>query len=96
MVWEKTKYVEVDFEMERYELNQLKLYKSEQIENFKKVSPNCETVFFNEDGEEIIWYGKNKNGELEYFSLYGKHPETGKTLKPITDYMIRKYICDSY
>ena len=45
------------------------------------------------DGSERLWYGKNKNKELEYFTAFGKHPETGKTLKPITKYMIAKYIC---
>ena len=31
---------------------------------------------------------------LQYFTALGLHPETGKTLKPITQYMIDKYICD--
>jgi hypothetical protein len=96
MVWDDTKYVETDFDAEKYNLNQLKLYKEEHIENFKKLVPNCETKYFNEDGSEMVWYGKNKNGDLEYFSFFGKHPDSGKTLKPITEYMIRKYICDSY
>lgn len=96
MIWDDTKFVEVDFDDKKYDLNQLKLFKEEQIENFKRIVPNCETKYFNENGAEVIWYGKNKNGDLEYFTLYGKHPETGKTLKPITEYMIRKYICNSY
>lgn len=43
-----------------------------------------------------LWYGKNNSGEIEYFTALDKHPKTGKTLKKITDYMIRKYICESY
>ncbi len=49
---------------------------------------------FKEDDSVRIWYGKNREGELEYFSSQGLHPQTGKTLKPITRYMIEKYICN--
>jgi len=40
-----------------------------------------------------IWYGRNIKKELEFFTSLGLHPETGKTLDPITDYMIKKYAC---
>ncbi len=96
MVWQDTKYVEVNFDVEKYHLNALKLYKEEQIAHFQKIIPNCETKYFNEDGSENVWYGKNKKGDLDFFSLFGKHPETGKFLKPITKYMIKKYICEDY
>ena len=32
----------------------------------------------------------------EFFTSFGYHPETGDPLKPITEYMIRKYICDTF
>ena len=47
----------------------------------------------NQDGREQIWYGKNNRGELEFFTSQGLHPETKKTLKKITKYMIDKYVC---
>ena len=95
MVWQEDHYVEIDLNTEKYNINQLKLFKEERIELFKKISPICnETLFFNEDGSVKIWYEKNKDKELEYFTALGLHPETGKTLKPITQYMIDKYICD--
>ncbi|WP_435682498.1 hypothetical protein [Nonlabens sp.] len=53
----------------------------------------CDTVFFKSDNSVRFWYGKNKKKEIEYFTDLGLHPETGKTLKPITGYMIEKYIC---
>jgi hypothetical protein len=94
MVWYEDHYVEVEFDSEKYNINQLRLYKEERIKLFKKVSPDCqETKFFNDDGSVNIWYGKNKMKELEYFTDLGLHPKTGKTLKPITQYMINKYIC---
>ena len=96
MVWDNANYIEVGFDANKYSINQLKLYNEDRIDNFKKIIPNCDTKFFNEDGSENLWYGKNNNGELEFFTAFGRHPKSGKTLKPITDYMIRKYICDSY
>lgn len=93
MVWQENQYVEVDFDAKKYELKQLKIYKEDRITAFKKVALNCNTVFFNNDGSVRFWYGKNKNKELEYFTDLGLHPETGKTLKPITKYMIEKHVC---
>ena len=60
------------------------------------MSPNYETSFFTEDGIEKLRYSKNKNGDLECYYSPGKHPKTGKILKPIPRYMIKKYICNSY
>ena len=95
MEWKIDHYVKVNFDSNKLSNGTLKLYKEERIELFKKISPICgETKFFNEDGSVKIWNGKDKNKELEYFTAFGLHPETGKTLKPITQYMIDKYICD--
>ncbi len=94
MEWNETHFVEVAFDSEKIKDGVLKLYKEERIRGFKKLFPNCESTFFNGDGAVKIWYGKNK--ELEYFSSYGLHPETGKTLKPITKYMVKKHICKSF
>ena len=93
MVWQENQYIEVDFDTEKYNLTQYKIYKEERIKLFKKIIPNCNTIFFNTDETVNIWYGKNKNKKLEYFTNLGLHPETGKTLKPITKYMIDKHIC---
>ncbi|WP_033960392.1 hypothetical protein [Psychroserpens jangbogonensis] len=93
MVWQEDHYIKVNFDTEKYRVNQLKLFKEERIELFKKVSPKCATEFFNEDKSVNVWYGKNKYKKLEYFTALGLHPETGKTLKPITQYMIDKYVC---
>ncbi|WP_299781324.1 hypothetical protein [uncultured Formosa sp.] len=93
MVWQGDHYIESEFDTERFNLGQLKLYNKDRIHTFRKVEVNCETIFFNKNGKVKIWYGKNLNKELEYFTSYGLHPETGKTLDPITKYMINKYAC---
>jgi len=97
MVWKEDHYEEADFDQNELSNGALEFFKEERIANFKKINnPNCDYKFFNEDGSVNVWYGKNKKGELEIFTEIGLHPETGKSLKPITAYMIRKYICDSY
>ena len=93
MIWKADHYEEVGFSADLFNTGRLKLYKPERIEDFRKVNADCRTTFFNPDGSEKFWYGKNISGELEIFSSLGKHPETGKTLKPLTQYMIDKYIC---
>ena len=93
MIWNGNHYIEVNFDTEKYDIHQLKRYKEERINNFKKITPTCSYAFFNEDGSVRIWYGKNNNKKLEYFTALGLHPETGKTLKEITPYMITKHIC---
>ncbi|RCW91320.1 hypothetical protein [Winogradskyella arenosi] len=93
MVWNENQYVEVQFEVDKHHLNQIKVYKEERIKLFKKITPTCDYLFFDKLGGVRLWYGKNKAKKIEYFTSLGLHPETGKTLKPITNYMINKYIC---
>ncbi len=97
MIWQDGEYVEVTFDMNKYDFGKLKLYKKERILYFKQIkNPNCDTEFFKANGKPNAWYGRNTKGELELFKSYGEHPETGNTLKKITKHMIRTYICDTY
>src|SRR6266508_6151162 len=42
-------------------------------------------VFFDSGtGRPIVWFYKNKNGEIELFNLMGFHPETGDELEPVS------------
>ncbi|MGS2765069.1 hypothetical protein [Sinomicrobium sp. M5D2P9] len=96
MEWKSDHYTEVKFDSKKLNSGTLKLYKEERILYFKKIKPDCNTEFFTDKGIENLWYGKNEKGKLEFFTDQGLHPETGKTLKAITPYMIRKYICEDY
>ena len=97
MEWKEDHYEKVSFDSEKLSQGFLKVYKEDDIKDFKKItSPNCNTVFFKDDGSVNAWYGKNALGELEVYTNLGLHPETGKTLKPITGYMIKKYFCKDY
>lgn len=94
MRWDGHNYVEVSFDTEKLKSGTLKVYKEDRIANFRLLEPECDTQFFNPDSSVRVWYYKNKNGNLEFFSNHGLHPKTGKTLKPITKYIIEKYICE--
>lgn len=96
MEWQDGHYVEVAFDSKKLTNGTLKVFKKDRIVHFKKIEPHCKTEFFNKNGNTSIWYGKNHKKELEYFTDLGLHPETGKSLKPITTYMIKKYICEDY
>ncbi|TDN87428.1 hypothetical protein DET49_112118 [Salegentibacter sp. 24] len=61
-----------------------------RLENFKKIAPTETTTFF-KNGKAQVWYDKSNN-ELEFFTAPGTHPTNDKTLKPITTYIIEKYI----
>lgn len=93
MIWKLDHYEEVSFDPNKYGIDKLKLYKEERILHFKKIEGTCEYPYFDAQGEVGVWYGKNSQGQLDLFNSVGLHPETGKTLKPITSYMIRKYVC---
>jgi hypothetical protein len=60
------------------------------IENFRQINVSDTTTFFR-NGKPVVWYDK-QNNELYFFSAPGINPETGKTLKEISHYMIEKYI----
>lgn len=69
------------------------LYNEIVFINFKRIEPDCNYQFFKSDGTENLWYLKRKNGNIEYFIYHGYHPIAKKTLRPITQYIIDKYIC---
>lgn len=60
------------------------------LNNFRQVSVSDTTTFF-KNGKVKIWYEK-KDNKLYYFTALGINPETGNSVKPITTYMIDKYI----
>ena len=48
----------------------------------KRIDVSEPTFFDLRSGEPAIWYAKNKNGNIELFSLMGFHPDTGDELLP--------------
>lgn len=86
VVWVGDHYEEVACSGDELE----KPYNKQLLEEFRKVQVNDTTTFF-KYGKPVIWYDKS-NKRLEYFTAPGLHPTNGKTLKPISEYMINKYV----
>lgn len=51
----------------------------------------CDTTTFFREGKAVIWYCK-VGASPEFFNTHGIHPETGKALRPVTKYIIKKYV----
>lgn len=60
------------------------------LTNIKKIIP-CDTTSYKKDGKICLWYGKSLKGKIEFFTALGFHPETGKSLKEVTPYIMDKY-----
>lgn len=94
MVWNKTHYEAVEYDKVK-DTSEVIPLNQEVLDNFRKITA-CDTTIFFKNGDidkPIVWYGKASNKkEYEYFNQPGLHPETGKTLKPISKYIIGKYI----
>ena len=58
--------------------------------DLKKLDPKTIKNYF-ENGQPRVWYAKIDD-KIELFNQPGLHPTTGKTLKPITKYIINKYL----
>ncbi|EIA08014.1 hypothetical protein [Flavobacterium frigoris] len=70
-------------------INEIKPIIEEEMK-LKKIEVSLKTPFFQKN-KAAIWYCK-KDSKLEYFNAAGFHPENGKPLKPISQYIITKYI----
>jgi len=90
LVWKKDHYEEIDCDgvLRDPLLNNI------DIQRFKQLIVSDTTAFFIK-GRPIIWYGKSKKGKIDYFNSRGIHPITKKELKPITTYIIKKYISNN-
>jgi len=92
MTWVNDHYEKI--KCEKQNVNNVVQYNEITFANLNRIEPNCSYPFYKTDGSENLWYGKSIKGELEFYTFYGLHPETGETLDPITQYMIDKYICN--
>ncbi|UPZ15538.1 hypothetical protein [Flavobacterium humidisoli] len=61
--------------------------------DFRKITACDTTKCFLTNGEAIVWYGKTANG-IDFFNDNGNgwHPENRKALRPMTDYMFKRYL----
>ena len=93
MVWKDDKYEAVDCSETINSFAETTLPKDDKlIEEFRKMKVNSKTSFFDKKGNPKVWYIKNPNGILEFYNQPGLQPETRKTLKPISRYIIQEYV----
>lgn len=65
--------------------------KDESLLNFRKIAVCDTTICFKPNEEAIVWYGK-KGGNVDFFNDHGRHPESGVPLRPVTRYILGKYV----
>ncbi len=63
-----------------------------RLTNMKKVQVTAAYDFFTDDDKPLVWYYKNNEGEIEYFTAPGLHPTNGETLRKITTHIIKTYV----
>ncbi|MDR7371326.1 hypothetical protein [Flavobacterium aquidurense] len=51
----------------------------------------CDTTTCFINGEAIVWYAKVSSDKVDFFNTHGRHPENDKPLRPVTNYIIKKY-----
>ncbi|WP_289662193.1 hypothetical protein [Flavobacterium panacagri] len=62
----------------------------ERIINLRRIKV-CDTTEFFKNEKAIVWYAK-VGDSVEFFNTHGMHPENGKALRPVTSYIINKYV----
>ncbi|MDQ7961736.1 hypothetical protein [Flavobacterium lindanitolerans] len=93
MIWRQDHYEKVacDYELDPSGGEKIEPVNEQLLKYQRKVKITDATKLFNPDGSSRFFYGKNAEQQMEYFTLPGRHPETGKLLKELSDYMIKKH-----
>jgi TPR repeat protein len=61
----------------------------------KRIEAAEPTFFDLRTGEPVVWYYKDKNGDIQLFDLMGFHPETGEELVPVTKEVVAQWKAQS-
>ncbi len=90
MLWVNDHYEQVDCAGKQLE----KPLDKETLSEMKQLFSLCkDDTFFLPDDSPVVWYDKHHK-VLTFFTMPGIHPTNGKTLKPISQYIINKYVKD--
>ena len=90
MIWKENHYEEIECEETSPQINAIPY--NETVFQLKKIT-RIDTLNL-DNSIDKVWYLK-KNGEVEFYTNYGLHPENGKTLKPVTKYILTKYVLNN-
>lgn len=91
--WKIDRYTEVNCDTETIGFVNLdtKIPYNESLLKLRKIIPTDTTTYF-KNGKAIVWYCKDTDGSIDLFNTPGYHPIYNKPLKPITLYIIKKYL----
>lgn len=90
MRWAGTTYVRAHCDETLHPNTPIIPLNEQLLEHLHKIEVTDTTTFF-EAGKPNIWYLK-VDGGIEFYSAPGNHPVSGKTLKPVTSYIVEKYV----
>jgi hypothetical protein len=92
MQWSNDHYEKVDCALDKNNIVHFNTKRplDESLLELKKITICDTTVYFVND-QATIWYVKSGD-TIEYFNGPGFHPLTRKTLRPITNYILNKYV----
>lgn len=94
MQWQEDHYEVVDCEHSNQNTSENSILPlDKKLLDFRKVEVYDTTVFFTKQGKPLYWYCK-VNGKPEFFNDVGNgsHPTSGNAIKPVTNYIISKYV----
>lgn len=87
MYWNEDHYEAVFCDKKIQGVNIIAL-NEDQVQFLRKINRKDTLTIENAKGK--VWYDKNNN-IVQFFTYHGLNPENGKTLKPVTDYILNKY-----
>lgn len=87
MYWDENEYKIEGFSHAKNDRYLVKL-DTAKLKNFKKIT-RPDTISYR--SKDKIWYSKHRN-KIEFFTDYGINPENNKTLKPVSDHIIARYV----
>lgn len=93
MQWSQDHYelVDCNFKAEGFAFTNPVELLDESLVNLKKVEVCDTTRCFDKNGDAIVWYAKTANG-IDFFDGHGRHPENNSPLRPVTQYILNKYV----
>lgn len=92
MQWSNDHYDKVDCDLKAADFGTFAKVEpfDESKFSLKKIKV-CDTTTCFINGEAIVWYAKVGSDKADFFNTHGRHPENNKPLRPVTDYIKKRY-----
>jgi len=68
----------------------VRIIENKKISKVTRIIPDKNSRFFSPDGRPLVYYYKYPNGNLEFFSKPGSHPQLGEELLPISSKIVKQ------